>query len=224
MAYRDAIEALRRRHADLEAELAALRLEQLRLADCTARADEVQGELSGLAERLAASKAARKAQRKRVSLESVRIAHPRTEKWQDMIGDDRMRRCQRCSLDVYDVSAMPRREAEALIADSHHAGRDRRRCLRLFRRADGTVMTADCPVGQRRKQATRVAAAALALGGTAAALVPAVEPTVATSLHLTGPRVPPVVVERPLEHPPPPEYPSRPRVRMPPPGEYVMGF
>jgi hypothetical protein len=75
-----------------------------------------------------------------------------------MSGDDRVRFCQQCQLHVYDISQMTRRQAEALISQT-----EGRICARLYRRADGTVLTKDCPVGLRafRRRAARIAGAAL---------------------------------------------------------------
>jgi hypothetical protein len=69
-----------------------------------------------------------------------------------MAGDDRVRHCSLCQQAVYDVSALTRTEANALITKSTG-----RLCLRLFRRADGTVMTRDCPVGLVRAARRRLA-------------------------------------------------------------------
>jgi hypothetical protein len=61
-----------------------------------------------------------------------------------MRGDDRVRFCDSCSKSVYNLSKLTMAEATALIRES-----EGRLCLRLYRRADGTVLTADCPVGLR---------------------------------------------------------------------------
>jgi hypothetical protein len=101
-------------------------------------------------------------------LENVQVASPCSESWDEMVGDERARLCLKCDKNVYDVSAMTRDEAEALIAQSE--GQAEGLCLRFYRRKDGTILTADCPVGRRRRRVTRVAAAALAFGGGALAL------------------------------------------------------
>src|SRR5579872_5483516 len=75
-------------------------------------------------------------------LDDVRIASPCSARWEDMVGDDRVRHCGQCEKDVYFLSGMTRTEAEALLA-----ARGASLCARIFRRADGTVLTADCPVG-----------------------------------------------------------------------------
>jgi hypothetical protein len=59
-----------------------------------------------------------------------------------MKGDDRVRFCKLCSLHVYNLSAMTRSAAETLVAE-----REGRLCVQFYRRADGTVLTADCEGG-----------------------------------------------------------------------------
>jgi hypothetical protein len=77
-----------------------------------------------------------------------------------MAGDARVRHCTLCDLNVYNFAEMTREEVHALLQRS-----EGRVCARLFRRADGTVLTRDCPTGLRalRVRVSRVAAAALAL-------------------------------------------------------------
>jgi hypothetical protein len=88
-------------------------------------------------------------------LDAVRVASPCPVSWQDMKGDDRVRRCSMCQLAVYDLSALTRSEAENLIRETTH-----RLCIRIHRRPDGKVMTRDCPVGRLRAIRRRVAVAA----------------------------------------------------------------
>jgi hypothetical protein len=82
-----------------------------------------------------------------VLLENLRIATPCNADWDDMTGDDRVRFCGRCEKNVYNLSAMPRAEAEALVG-----AKEGRMCVRFYQRTDGTVLTADCPVGVRRQR------------------------------------------------------------------------
>jgi hypothetical protein len=98
------------------------------------------------------------------SLEDVRVASPCSASWEDMKGDDRVRFCGKCEKNVYNLSAMPRAEAEALLAD-----RGASMCVRLYKRADGMVMTDDCPVGVRHKRRVRLAVATVGGGLLAAA-------------------------------------------------------
>lgn len=163
MTYRDDLDALRNRHDELAKELGELRREQQRLEDVRARAALLEEELAELKETLEATQK----RRSLPLLNDVQVASPCSERWDEMIGDERTRFCLKCDKNVYDVSAMTRDEAEALIAQAE--GGDAGLCLRLFRRKDGTVITSDCPVGRRRRRVTRVAAAALAFGGGALA-------------------------------------------------------
>ena len=103
------------------------------------------------------------------TLELIQIATPCEASWDDMKGDDRMRFCGQCKLHVYNISDMPRDEAEKLVNQ-----REGRLCVRMFRRHDGTVLTRDCPVGLRavRRRLIRSMAALAGLilamiGGTA---------------------------------------------------------
>jgi hypothetical protein len=78
-------------------------------------------------------------------LNKVRVAAPCNANWDAMIGNDRSRFCGQCSLNVYNLSSMSRSEAESLIA-----GSEGRLCVRFYRRADGSILTENCPVGLRR--------------------------------------------------------------------------
>jgi hypothetical protein len=73
-------------------------------------------------------------------LAEIRVATPCRANWDEMPGDDRVRSCPTCSRSVYNIAAMTSAEATSLIA-----GREGRLCARLYRRADGTLVTADCP-------------------------------------------------------------------------------
>lgn len=92
----------------------------------------------------------------------LRIASPCSADWSAMAGDDRRRLCEACGLHVHNVAAMTAPEIEALAATTAP-----RVCVRLYRRADGTVLTADCPVGRRarRREPVRRAGMAAALLG-----------------------------------------------------------
>ena len=75
-------------------------------------------------------------------LEHVKVAAPCPADWSKMVGDERVRYCDRCSLHVYNLSGMTRREAEAVVTNS-----EGRLCVRFYRRTDGTILTRNCPVG-----------------------------------------------------------------------------
>lgn len=81
-------------------------------------------------------------QRAKSPLKNLKIASPCSADWNEMYGDERKRFCGDCQLNVYNLSGMTRDEAEALMLAA-----EGRLCVRYFQRSDGTVLTADCPVG-----------------------------------------------------------------------------
>jgi hypothetical protein len=87
-------------------------------------------------------------------LDNVSVAAPCTAGWDNMIGNEQMRFCGQCNLNVYNLSGMTKQAAERVIA--HTEGR---LCVRYFRRADGTILTKNCTVGLRaiRRRVTRIA-------------------------------------------------------------------
>src|SRR6186713_726405 len=89
-------------------------------------------------------------------LDNIRIASPCSANWEEMFGDERKRFCGECKLNVYNLSDMTRRDAENLLIAS-----EGRLCVRYYRRADGTVLTRDCPVGWQavKRRASRIATA-----------------------------------------------------------------
>ncbi len=93
-------------------------------------------------------------------LDNIRIASPCSANWEGMFGSDRKRFCGDCKLNVYNLSDMTRHEAENLILSS-----EGRLCVRFFRRADGTILTKNCPVGSAavKQRASRVATAVFSM-------------------------------------------------------------
>ncbi len=78
----------------------------------------------------------------RFSLDVVNVASPCPVPWESMTGDEHVRYCSKCELNVYDLSSLSRADAEHLV--TQHEGR---MCVHFYQRADGTVLTRDCPVG-----------------------------------------------------------------------------
>ncbi len=99
-------------------------------------------------------------------LQNIGIAAPCSASWDEMEGDDRRRLCGQCSLHVYNIAELTEEQAVRLLTES-----EGRVCGRLYRRADGTIITRNCPVGLRlvRKKLAglvgRVAAAVVLAGG-----------------------------------------------------------
>src|SRR5437016_4820592 len=82
--------------------------------------------------------------RKTDVLRGVRVAAPCLMSWEATDGDDKVRYCGECKLNVYNLSGMDRDDAERLVRET-----EGRLCVRYFQRHDGTVITRDCPVGLR---------------------------------------------------------------------------
>lgn len=156
-ALRERIEALARELDEVRGHKRSLEAVSLREAELSREIDELRGR---------ATKAARAASPR---LEGMRIASPCDADWEAMTGDDKVRYCGSCRKNVYDLSAMTREAAEALIAE-----KEGKLCVRFAQRADGTVITDDCPVGVRqvKKRRLRVLAASVAVtaGATGAGL------------------------------------------------------
>jgi hypothetical protein len=138
MSFRDDVDALAARHTSLERELADKTRE---LADAAHVLEEAR------------------AKRSLPILDNIRVATPCTASWDRMLGDERVRHCLDCNKNVYNLSAMTRDDAEALIVAKHGD-----LCARYFQRSDGTIMTSDCSVGvSRRRKRRLIAAGAVAL-------------------------------------------------------------
>jgi hypothetical protein len=160
MAYRDDFEVKREKYRMLAAELARIRRKMGEAALLEAREKELEAE---------AEKAARDLDRARGRralplLAQMKVASPCNEKWESMTGDEHVRHCARCDADVYDLSSLTADQAEALLRAKNGA-----LCVRYYRRKDGTVMTADCAVGVRRRRIRNVALAATAAATVAGA-------------------------------------------------------
>jgi hypothetical protein len=143
--YRTDLDALRETKEALENELSATKQREAALA----------GELHQVEERI-------KTRTRLPMLDNVRVASPCNASWDEMLGDDRVRFCTSCEKNVFNLSAMPREAAERLLAERMNG----ELCVRFYQRADGTVMTQDCPVGvtkKRRKLAVLAAAGAGAM-------------------------------------------------------------
>src|SRR4051812_33020097 len=79
------------------------------------------------------------------ALDAISISKPCPVSWDEMEGNDRTRFCARCQQQVHDISELTTDEALALVGGSGALP-----CVRLRRRADGRVMTADCATKRLR--------------------------------------------------------------------------
>ncbi len=80
-------------------------------------------------------------------LNAAFIETPCPTTWDKMTGDDTVRFCNLCSLNVYNIAAMTDKEAEAVLARGRAQGK---MCALLYRRPDGTIMTDNCPRSLRK--------------------------------------------------------------------------
>ena len=92
-------------------------------------------------------------------IDNIRIASPCPANWEQMKGDDRVRHCDACNLNVYNLAAFTEAEIRELVAKCKG-----RLCVRIYQRKDGTVLTQNCPVGLRAvtRRISRIAGAVFA--------------------------------------------------------------
>lgn len=111
------------------------------------------------------------------SLDAIELRSPCPASWDAMKGNDRVRFCGQCRLNVYNISAMSPEEAETLIAET-----EGRLCVRFFRGPDGTVLTRDCSGPRLARARRRLAVAA----GVAALMFGQAVALVSGSAHVSG--------------------------------------
>jgi hypothetical protein len=159
--YRNEIDALRERKATLESEIARLKAHASELDALRAQEQTLSNELADIEKKLGATNA----RRALPLLDQVKVASPCDRDWNEMLGDERVRYCLGCEKNVFNLSAMGREEAEALLRD--RLGKEL--CVRFYQRTDGTIMTEDCPVGVKRKRRKKLALAVAGAGAMALA-------------------------------------------------------
>ncbi|UOD28247.1 hypothetical protein INH39_22675 [Massilia violaceinigra] len=74
-----------------------------------------------------------------IALHLVEIPVPCTASWEDMTGDVRVRHCEGCNKNVFNLSAMPAVEGAALIAENLNG----ELCVRMDKRHDGSIVSSD---------------------------------------------------------------------------------
>lgn len=75
----------------------------------------------------------------------LQVATPCPKSWDEMRGNDRVRFCAECNLNVYNLARIPRSELRALIRK-----KEGRFCGRLYLRGDRKAATRDCRPGRDR--------------------------------------------------------------------------
>ncbi|MBX3200835.1 MAG: hypothetical protein KF894_22040 [Labilithrix sp.] len=206
--YRNETDALRERKESLEREAAQLKAETSHLDGLRSREQEIERELRAIAEKLGAGNT----RRSLPMLDQVRVASPCTASWDEMLGDERVRFCLSCAKNVYNLSAMPREDAERLLQE--RAGGEL--CVRFYQRADGTILTEDCPVGVKKKRRKKIALAVAGAGAMAFAATSmltretcaptqgAIAPVVEVTMGEASVEAPPHATPPPHALPPPP--------------------
>jgi hypothetical protein len=102
----------------------------------------------------------------------IRSASPCEASWEKMIpprgteeiAGDKVRRCAECGRNLYNLSAMTEAESLRLITLLERVPLER-----LYRRTDGSVLTADCPVGLRAQLRSACVAALIVVAATVTA-------------------------------------------------------
>lgn len=192
MSYRDDDDALHARKDSLQRELDEAKKKLSETDDLAFKAARMERELAEIEARL-------RGEKKRLPmLDNLRIASPCTASWDEMKGDDRVRFCGHCQKNVFNLSAMSRDEAEALIIATQS-----KICVRMYRRADGTVLTEDCPEGVKKKRRKRLAAAIV--GGAAVAAATAFAAVSQRETHVVQGGIHPAI--EPATVPVPPSLP-----------------
>lgn len=80
----------------------------------------------------------------------LKISSPCPKSWDDLVGDNRIRYCGQCRLNVYNLAEMPKAEVDALVRST-----EGRLCGRLYLRGDQTATTRDCGGYRARKTLRR---------------------------------------------------------------------
>jgi hypothetical protein len=86
------------------------------------------------------------------------VGTPCPKSWDEMAGNDRVRYCSQCNLNVYNLAVIPRSQVRALIRK-----KEGRFCGRLYLRGDRLASTRDCPEGQERILIRRIVTTAAVL-------------------------------------------------------------
>lgn len=85
-------------------------------------------------------------------LDQIKIASPCPMSWDDLerTESEKARFCGQCQKKVYDIAQMSRPEAELFLQQVAVNMPGGAACLQIYCRADGTILTDDCPVGLKR--------------------------------------------------------------------------
>ncbi len=79
------------------------------------------------------------------------MSSPCPMRWENLTGNDKIRYCGRCKLNVYNLAEMGKDEVESLVRTTQC-----RLCGRLYLRGDRTASLRDCPQGRAGKLRRRL--------------------------------------------------------------------
>jgi len=86
------------------------------------------------------------------------VSSPCPMSWDDLVGNDRVRYCGKCRLNVYNLADMPSEEVEVLVRRT-----EGRLCGRIYLRGDRTGSLRDCPSAAGRRLLRRLVGTAAVL-------------------------------------------------------------
>ena len=116
-------------------------------------------------------------------LKNLTVASPCVADWNAMTGNDQVRFCEHCSLDVHNLSSMTRSQAERLMARSNG-----RLCVQYIHDPNGGPIT--IPVGQKLHHISRRVSQIAAGAFTAALSVTSAIAQESTGVRISGADVP----------------------------------
>jgi len=93
---------------------------------------------------------------RREPLSELRVVNQCPASWDGMAGNERVRHCSQCNLNVFNISDMSHAEAVDLVKQT-----EGRVCVRYYQRTDGTILTRDCSVRDRLSLGIRLKVAAI---------------------------------------------------------------
>ncbi len=102
----------------------------------------------------------------KLNLDSIVIESPCKVDWNSMTGDEKSRFCHQCKLNVYNISEMEDKEIIELFERNSDSNASQL-CLRMYKRADGTVIRRDCQIRLRQLKKALIRSVASVVGLTA---------------------------------------------------------
>ncbi|NJM53522.1 MAG: carboxypeptidase regulatory-like domain-containing protein, partial [Blastocatellia bacterium] len=129
--------------------------------------------------------------KKKSLLDSIDVPKPCDKIWDEMIGNDVSRFCLHCEKDIYNISAMTRKEAKKLLFQSSE-----KVCIRMEKEANGRIKTLKKQLHQITRQmplAAGVLTASMILSGVTNAQETKVETGKITITQITNKNSKPII-------------------------------